>query len=208
MLSSFHPSWLLGPPLPLLLQPFLWPSIVRRLSSSLFWSDACLEVYYLKWPHHRLPCLTACWHSHLPAPSLTPRACLPLPFSATARAPSAAPQPEATPGRWFVIQAVSDVEVLELDASVMGWAVEHDYRLESELHRAVRARRKVLAAVEEESGASPSASASASVHSSNLLSSSSAQDPSPPSSPSAPSTMMHSPRIGEPQRTGGQEQWA
>ena len=35
----------------------------------------------------------------------------------------------------YAVRAVTDVQVLVLDATDMKWAVDHDYRLETELHK-------------------------------------------------------------------------
>ena len=47
----------------------------------------------------------------------------------------------------FAVRAVEDVSVAVLSAATMQWAVEHDYRLEVELHRTLAARKKVVAAL-------------------------------------------------------------
>lgn len=61
--------------------------------------------------------------------------------------------------RAYAVRAVTEVEVLVLAAEDMRWAVDHDYRLESELHRTVAARRKV-AQITQQAGASDAPGAS------------------------------------------------
>jgi len=57
--------------------------------------------------------------------------------------------------RRYAVRASGIVEVVVLDSSVMKWAQEHDFRLESELHKAMQSRRKILAALSANGNGTP-----------------------------------------------------
>ena len=93
----------------------------------------------------------------------------------------------------FAVRVVGgDVSVSVLDAATMQWAVEHDYRLEVELHRTLAARKKIVAALLDAEEKEGDGSGGGRGRSASFSSSS--------SSSSAPSTPQHgpymSPRLG------------